>query len=280
MKEASDKSGTKSQQSSAQDAEGLGRLLGVIAHEIKNPLSTIKINLRLADEDLQDTASAIKQGSLQASEISPSRDEIENRLSRTRRKIAVITKEAARLEQILDNFLRFADQTRPRLIPADVNLLVSDLFDFFLPQALAHSITMRQQLHKEPLVCLFDTVMLKQALLNLFINAQQALNQGGSGQALDKQGELMVRTGPDSKSGFAQIQISDTGKGIPADRIEHIFEPYQSTKPTGSGLGLATVKKIIDLHNGSISVVSEPGKGTSFTIFLPLYSAGGAICNE
>jgi two-component system sensor histidine kinase HydH len=271
MKEAPDKSVSKSEQSSAKDAEGLGRLLGVIAHEIKNPLSTIKVNLRLADEDLQDTASAIHQCTIQASEISPGRDEIENRLSRTRRKISVITKEAGRLEQILDNFLRFADQTRPRLAPADVNSLVSDLFDFFLPQAIAHSITMRQQLHKEPLICLLDSVMLKQALLNLFINAQQAL---------DKQGELMVRTGLDSKSGFAQIQISDTGKGIPADRIEHIFEPYQSTKPAGSGLGLATVKKIIDLHNGTISVVSEPGKGTSFTIFLPLYSAGGATADE
>jgi signal transduction histidine kinase len=271
MKEAPDKSGTKSEQSPATDAEGLGRLLGVIAHEIKNPLSTIKVNLRLADEDLQDTASAVHQCSFQASEISPGRDEIENRLSRTRRKIAVITKEAARLEQILDNFLRFADQTRPRLAPADVNSLVSDLFDFFLPQALAHSITMRQQLHKEPLICLLDTVMLKQALLNLFINAQQAL---------DKQGELMVRTSRAPKSGFAQIQINDTGKGIPADRLEHLFEPYQSTKPQGTGLGLATVKKIIDQHSGSISVVSELGKGTSFTIMLPLHSAGGATRNE
>jgi two-component system sensor histidine kinase HydH len=271
MKETPDKSGTKSEQSAANNAEGLGRLLGVIAHEIKNPLSTIKVNLRLADEDLHDTASAVHQCNFQASEISPSRDEIENRLARTRRKIAVITKEAGRLEQILDNFLRFADQTHPHLSPADVNAIVSDLFDFFLPQAIAHSITMRQQLHKEPLICKLDTVMLKQALLNLFINAQQAL---------DRQGELMVRTGRDSKPGFAQIQINDTGKGIPADRIGHLFKPYQSTKPEGSGLGLATVKKIIDLHNGSISVVSEPGKGTSFTISLPLHSAGGATANE
>jgi signal transduction histidine kinase len=263
MKEAPDKSVSKSADYAAKEAEGLGRLLGVIAHEIKNPLSTIKVNLRLVDEDLQDTASAAN--------VQVARGELEQRLSRTRRKIAVITKETARLEQILDNFLRFADQTHPRLAPADVNSLVSDLFDFFLPQAIAHSLTMRQQLHKEPLVCLLDAVMLKQAILNLFINAQQAL---------DKQGELMVRTSRDSKSGFAQIQISDTGKGIPADRLEHLFEPYQSTKPEGSGLGLATVKKIIDLHNGSISVVSEPGKGTSFTITLPLYSAGGATSDE
>lgn len=251
MKEAPDKSVLKSQQSSANDAEGLGRLLGVIAHEIKNPLSTIKVNLRLIDEELQTND--------------------DQHAARARRKLAIIEKEAGRLEQILDNFLRFADQTHPRLFPVDINSVVSDLFDFFLPQAIAHSITMRQQLCKEQLVCPLDTVMLKQAILNLFINAQQAL---------DRQGELMVRTALDSKPGFAQIQISDTGKGIPADRIGHIFEPYQSTKPEGSGLGLATVKKIIDLHAGSISVVSEPGKGTSFTITLPLHSAGGATAND
>jgi two-component system sensor histidine kinase HydH len=101
--------------------------------------------------------------------------------------------------------------------------------------------------------------MLKQAILNLFINAQQAIGHGG---------ELMVRLAREGQ--FAQIQISDTGRGIPPDRLARIFEPYQSSRPDGTGLGLATVKKIIDAHNGTISVVSEPGKGTSFTITLPL----------
>jgi signal transduction histidine kinase len=80
-----------------------------------------------------------------------------------------------------------------------------------------------------------------------------------------------VRTVRDGN--LAQIQISDTGKGIPADRLSHLFEPYQSSRPDGTGLGLATVKKIIDAHNGDISVVSEPGKGTCFTISLPLVSS-------
>ncbi len=224
----------------------MGRLLGVLAHEIKNPLSTIKINLQLIDEELQDGHS----------------EDIAGRLERARRKLAVIDKEAGRLEQILDGFLRYADRTKPQMTNIDVNGLLSDMVDFFLPQAIAHSITLRQCFCKEPLVCAVDSDMFKQAILNLFLNAQQAISV---------QGELMVRSLLAGQ--FAQIQISDTGKGIPPERLSHIFEPYQSTRPDGTGLGLATVKKIIDAHNGTIAVVSEQGKGTAFTITLPLAEA-------
>ncbi len=227
------------------ETEGLSRLLGVMAHEIKNPLSTIKVNLRLIDEQLQD----IPAGS----------DELSQSLSRTRRKIAVIEKETSRLQQILDSFLRYANRTEPQFATVDLNSLVGDLIDFYSPQALAHSINLRYQLHGGPILCRVDSAMLKQAVLNLFLNAQQAIGVNG---------DLMVRTACDGKS--AKIHISDTGKGIPADRIAHIFEPYQSTRPNGTGLGLATTKKIVEAHNGSITVHSEPGKGTSFTITIPL----------
>ena len=229
------------------EAEELGRLLGVIAHEIKNPLSTIKVNLRLIDEELQS---------------GPAGD-IDQRLLRARRKVAVVEKEATRLEQILDSFLRYADRTQPRLLATDLNSVIDDIIDFYLPQATVHSITLRKSLYKEPLTCLIDAGMLKQAVLNLLINAQQAI--GG-------QGEVMVRTQREGKT--AQIQISDTGKGIPEGRLAHIFEPYQSSRPDGTGLGLATVKKIIDAHDGAIDVVSEPGKGTAFTIKLAIAESG------
>jgi signal transduction histidine kinase len=247
VENAPDKSGSKLTDSGFTEAEGLGRLLGVIAHEIKNPLSTIKVNLRLIDEELQNGSAP----------------DLEQRLARARRKLNVIDKETARLEQILDGFLRYADRTQPKFSPVDLNSLISDMFDFYLPQAASHSITMRQCLHKEPLICQLDADMLKQAVLNLFINAVQAIGATG---------ELMVRTGREGN--FAQIQISDTGKGITAERLAHIFEPYQSSRPNGTGLGLATAKKIIDAHNGTITVVSEPGKGTAFTISLPLASSG------
>ena len=241
--ESVNRCGAKTEGLGLSEVEGLGRLLGVIAHEIKNPLSTIKVNLRLVDEELQ---------------TGPAGD-IDQRLARARRKLAVIDKEASRLEQILDSFLRYADRTQPRLLAADLNPVIDDIIDFYLPQAAVHSITLRKALHNGPLVCLIDAGMLKQAVLNLLINAQQAI--GG-------EGEVMVRTAADGQ--YAQIQISDTGKGIPAERLSHLFEPYQSSRPDGTGLGLATVKKIIDANKGTITVVSEPGKGTAFTIKLPL----------
>ncbi len=233
------------------EAEELGRLLGVLAHEIKNPLSTIKVNLRLIDEELQNGRG---------------REDTEQRLATARRKLAVIDKEATRLEQILGGFLRYADKTQPQLAALDINSLLGDMVDFFLPQALAHSITMRQTFDKKALLCNVDAGMFKQAILNLFINSQQAIGTGG---------ELMVRTARVGES--AQIQISDTGSGIPADRIDDIFKPYQSTRPDGSGLGLATVKKIIEAHKGTITIVSEQGKGTAFTITLPLAATGEAL---
>jgi signal transduction histidine kinase len=265
MKNSPEQSESVREQTST-EAEELGRLLGVLAHEIKNPLSTIKVNLRLIDEYLQTGHT----------------EDTDQRLARARRKLAVIDKEATRLEQILDGFLRFADRTQPQLIPLDINVLLGDMIDFFLPQALAHSITLRQSLCKEPLVCPVDAAMFKQAVLNLFLNSQQAIGVGGGSTPSTPlrtgtlaTGELMVRTTRAGQS--AQIQISDTGKGIPADRLANIFEPYQSTRPDGSGLGLATVKKIIDAHKGTITVVSEPGKGTAFTIILLLASSAPPV---
>jgi signal transduction histidine kinase len=103
--------------------------------------------------------------------------------------------------------------------------------------------------------------MLKQVILNLFINAQQAMG---------KNGELMIRT--DRQKNDAVIQINDTGSGIVPDKLPHIFNAYYSSRPQGSGLGLPTAKKIVEAHNGTITVDSEPQKGTSFTIKLPLYT--------
>jgi two-component system sensor histidine kinase HydH len=148
----------------------------------------------------------------------------------------------------------------------DVNELVSDMIDFYSPQAYSHSLTVRHSFANEPLICRIDPGTLKQVLLNLFINAQQAMN---------KEGELMVRT--DRRAGRAVIQVNDTGRGIPSERLPTIFRPYHSSRSGGTGLGLATAKKIIEAHEGTITVHSELGKGTSFTIQLPLASADSEV---
>jgi signal transduction histidine kinase len=231
--------------------EELGKLTGELAHEIKNPLSTIKINLKLVSEELED---------LNYAESGKAATEKEKHsYTRAMRKIAVIQKETDRLEQILDGYLRYVDKTELNLASTDINELVSDMIDFYSPQAHSHSITIRQALYNQPLICRVDTDMLKQVLLNLFINAQQAMS---------KDGELMIRTERQKKD--AIIQINDTGSGIAPDKLPYIFNAYYSSRPYGSGLGLPTAKKIIEAHNGTINVNSELEKGTSFTIKLPV----------
>jgi signal transduction histidine kinase len=197
--------------------EEISRLTGGLAHEIKNPLSTIKINLKLISEDLDRRKS------------DSSRKTPESAL----RKISVVQKEADRLEQILEGFLRYIDKREPNLYAMDINTLVSDMVDFYSPQSQSNSITLRSAFCDEPLICKVDPDMLKQVLLNLFLNAHQAMP-------------------------------------LEPERIERVFDAYYSTRPQGSGLGLPTAKKIVESHNGTISVTSKPGKGTSFAIKLPL----------
>ncbi|MEN6383952.1 MAG: ATP-binding protein [Phycisphaerales bacterium] len=223
------------------ELEELSRLTGGLAHEIKNPLSIIKINLKLAGEDL-----------------SSSKDE---NAARAARKIAVVQKETDRLEQILEDFLRYIRKAELHPASVDINKLVVDMIDFYSPQAISRSVTIRLSLCSQPLVCFADSNSFKQVLLNLFINAQQSMPGGG---------ELLVRTQRSDNS--AVVIISDTGKGIEPENLEKIFHAYYSTKTGGSGLGLSTSKKIIEAHDGTIKVDSIIGKGTSFTILLPLDS--------
>jgi len=221
--------------------EELSRLTGELAHEIKNPLSTMKINLKLTAEELE------------ASEKN------NHSFARALRKLCVIQKEADRVEHILDGFLHYLDRGELQVENVDINELIGDMVDFYSPQATSRSITIRMGLADEPLVCKVDKDMLKQAILNLFINAQQAMDDGG---------ELLIRT--TKQENDAVIDVSDTGVGIEPEKTANIFDAFYSTRPQGSGLGLPTTKKIVESHCGSISVNSEPGKGTSFAIQLPL----------
>ena len=241
----------KSVDSHLEQLEELSKLTGGLAHEIKNPLSTVKINLKLVGEDLE--------GFDRTESAGPGVIKDAGKLKRALRKLAVIEKETDRLEQILEGFLRYVGRTELHLTSVDINDLVGDMVDFYSPQARAHAITIHQGLHGEPLVCKLDADMLKQVILNLLINAQQAMSSGG---------DLMIRT--DLRGKEAVIEISDTGRGIPADKLGRVFDAYYSSRPQGSGLGLPTAKKIVEAHNGCITVNSEPGKGTSFAIRLPL----------
>ena len=135
------------------------------------------------------------------------------------------------------------------------------LISFIKNQGKGHALATGIESAQGDLVAFIDADLTKQALLNLFINAQQAMPNGG---------ELMIRTSKADNN--VRIDITDTGLGIDLEKLTNpqaIFEAYHSSKKGGTGLGLAMTKRIIEQHNGSISILSEKGKGTSFTILLP-----------
>lgn len=221
-----------------------------LAHEIKNPLSVIKVNLRLVSEELAESAEQ-DGGHLP-----------NQKTAKVLRKISIIEKEADRLEQTLDTFLYCADGGDMQKARIDINELLTEMIDFYSAKARSHAITIRSRLYKQPLFVNADEGMLKQVILNLFINAQEAMTG---------QGEIELRA--DRQGGTALVEISDTGRGIEQERLPRIFE-QGSSRPGGRGLGLRMVRRIVEAHKGTISVQSEMGKGTSFTIKLPLLKSG------
>jgi signal transduction histidine kinase len=234
----------------------LGVLTSGLAHEIRNPLSTIKMNLQLLAEDISRQQKELKDSS---SGLSETLDEPEHLLQRYLRKIEIVTGEADRLAETLNDFLRYAGKLELHPVRCDVNELLDDLIDFYTPQALSKGVQVRQALASGPLLCKVDADLLKQAFLNLLLNATQAM---------DVQGELIIRT--ESRQRQAKIDIIDTGPGIAPEEQEKIFEAYYTTKRGGTGLGLPTCRRIIEAHGGHIELVSEKGKGSNFTIYLPL----------
>jgi two-component system, NtrC family, sensor histidine kinase HydH len=216
----------------------IAALAGGLAHEIKNPLSTIVLNMELLAEDFSDA-------------VTP-------RDRRALNKINVVQRECQRLQNVLDEFLNFAKVRRIKLEPADLNDEVERMLTFFQPKANEGHIEIIRFLHPELPHVLLDCETFQAVLLNLAINAQHAMPGGG---------QLVVRTRP-IRGGVA-LDLIDTGAGIDEETLPHIFEAFYSTKPNGSGLGLPTAKKIVEAHGGRILVESEPGRGTMFTIALP-----------
>ena len=231
----------------------IGAMTGGLAHEIKNPLSTIGLNAQLLAESLREWAPA---DASQAAE----RDRLIKRTDTLRR-------EADRLRDILTDFLRFAGEMKLEPAPADLNTVVEELTDFYLPQAEHVGVMLRTQLLAGPMPVRLDAAHFKQALLNLLINATQAMEAEPEGAAR----ELILRTCEGQRSGEPtwEVHVTDTGPGIDPERLSRIFTPYFTTKAGGSGLGLPTTRRIIESHGGEVEVLSEEGRGTDFVIRLP-----------
>lgn len=216
----------------------LATLAGGLAHEIRNPLSTIGMNLELLAEELESDDS--------------------QRARRMLRRIGNLQGECRNLEEILNAFLQFARAGELHLSDGNLNTIVSDYVDFLEPQANSMEVELRLHLDSDLPVVMLDKSLMRQALVNLCRNAIEAMPQGGS---ID----LLTRTRGDD----VVLEIIDTGKGMDEKTRGQMFQAFFSTRSGGSGLGLPTVRRIVEAHHGRISCESEVGKGTRFTITLP-----------
>ncbi len=244
----------------------IGGLTSGLAHEIKNPLSTIGLNAQLLGE-------AIDELSRESPVTEPERQ-------RLLRRITTLRREVERLRGILQDFLNYAGELRLDKQPTDINRVVDELCDFFMPQAQSQGVRLRTDLAAGSLMASVDVGHFKQALLNLMLNGVQAMQGDNAGNTK----ELIIRTvrvlptpgkqgGPEAGPGMTQVHIIDTGPGIPQDVLAKMFTPYFTTKAGGSGLGLPTTRRIIEAHGGRLDVLTDAGKGTDFVVQIPAESS-------
>jgi two-component system sensor histidine kinase HydH len=231
------------------DYAALAELAGGFIHEIKNHLGTLALNLQLLAEDFQEPQNP-----------------------RERRALGRVQKlqgECQRLVDVANDFLRFARIKELPVEAGDLAKVIEEMVDFFSPTAAAANIDVKSFLPGDLPPVLLNREMFMQALLNLMLNAEQAMPQGG-----------LLTIQATRENDHVCLSLIDTGHGMPVDVAAKIFEPFYSTKPGGSGLGLATTRKIVEAHQGRIEVQSEVGRGTKFSLWLrvaPPASPGTAV---
>lgn len=218
-------------------------IAGSVVHEIKNPLSTLSINAQLLLEEWKDAPT--------------------HREKRTVERLKVMASEIERLEAVVQTFLRFTEHHELHLQPYSLNELLADLETFVAPQARQKSVATRLGLDPELSPFLFDRDLMHQVFLNVILNAVHAMSDEG--------GDLILRSRLVERNGsmWAVGDVVDTGPGISSRVRDKIFDLYFSTRADGSGLGLATCKRITEEHGGFIEVESDEGKGSQFSVFLP-----------
>jgi PAS domain S-box-containing protein len=215
----------------------LGELSAAVAHEIRNPLVAIKTSVGI----LKNTLNLVGED-----------EELMN----------IISEESMRLNKIVDDFLKFARPNEPQFINADINILIQETF--LLLKSRLNGIHTHLQLNDRLPLISSDPDQIKQVLMNILINAIEAMPRGGS-LAVATQFHLNKTKHP-----CIEIKIKDSGMGILETDIKKIFQPFFSTKKNGIGMGLAVCERIIQNHDGTIQVESQYGKGTQFTVVLPM----------
>ncbi|HUR54713.1 MAG TPA: ATP-binding protein [Gemmataceae bacterium] len=252
---------------SLQQYTDLAELAGGFIHEIKNHLGTLSLNLQLLAEDFENPQN--------------------QRERRAHDRATRLHGECQKLLELSNDFLRFARVQALDTRPTPLGEVVCRMIDFLSPTARQQNIEVCWLPAPDlPLVNL-DADLFEQALLNLMLNAEQAMPDGGTLTLIGRVESVSAsvsenqeaKTPPDfthtRTSHWLCLDVIDTGHGMAADVLAKLFRPFHTTKANGNGLGLPTVRKIVAAHGGTIDVQSEPGRGTKFTIRLPACPAAG-----
>lgn len=223
----------------ADKLSSIGQLAASVAHEIKNPLASIKTLGQLLQEETQPEDSR-------------------------REYIDVIVSEVNRLNMVVEQLLKYAKPEDSSFREIAFAEIIKPVMSLVHHESERHRVTLQAD-YLPDLKVFVDSEKLKQVFLNLIFNGIQAMSNGG---------QISIRANKQSESPWVTIEVQDTGAGMLPETVARVFEPFFTTRQRGTGLGLAIVKKIIDLHGGKIEVSSEPGKGTCFTIYLPQKQEG------
>ena len=271
-------SSVQSTMESSRQLASLGRLLAGVAHEVKNPLNAMTIHLELIRQKLlraipstgvEAPRSQTVLGLRAAEHGSESADlrgtttvagavDSDGDTHELLQHVTTISDEVRRLDEVIQGFLRFVRPDDSQHEPVDLSELVDEVFALVGPDADRIGIRLQRRLEPELPGVTGDRQGLRQALLNLALNACQAMPDGGTlGVDVRREGRWIV------------VDVADTGEGIPPDILERIFELYYTSKPGGSGIGLSMVYRVIKLHGGEIEVESTVGAGTRFRVMLP-----------
>lgn len=228
-----------SQLAAAEKRDLLSRLLGRLAHEVRNPLSSLDIHVQLLEEDLASLAPQMRE------QLGP--------------RLEIIHGELHRLEGIVERFLRLAGPAGVDLEPVEIPRILTHVCELLRPEAAAREIEVAARVDDALPPVMADPVRLTQALLNLVINAIQAVERKGRVEVNAALADRVVC-----------VAVIDNGPGIPPEKLASIFDPYFTTKAEGSGLGLWIAQQIVTAHGGSLQAQNGPAGGAVLTMCLPL----------
>ncbi len=224
----------------SQKLAAVGQLSAGIAHEVRNPLSSIKMSLQILEKRMNPEGNDLKR-------------------------FRIAQREVEHLEKLVNDILIFARPTEPEMTPGDINQFLKYSLNLAEKEIAEKKIRVENRFDDKIPLLPFDAAMLKQAFLNLYLNAIDAMETGG---VLSLASRLV-----DGERKSVSIEIADSGAGIEDEVLPHIFNPFFTTKNYGTGLGLSQVKKIVDLHGGTIEIASKKGSGTKVIVRLPLKRA-------